>query len=293
MNAVKKKIWINVLMAIVLVASVVGFALNWVNTGAYNPKVSVTVNGKAVKFPDAQPYVDQNTGRTMVPIRFISEQLGATVKWDNPKRQVVTTYNGTTIILPIGKKTATVNGKTVTFDAPAILKGDRTFVPLRFISETLKAKVEWVAEKNLVVITTAKKEEPNKEMLGNVGVVPPSQYDKDFVQADPNADSKKTKQYVQDFARTVSFSNGKVTGKGVSIPSGFTQSINFALLTEDGEPDYNSVQYVQLKAGQSVSFNVPNGKKGVLSYGINKGTLVVQGIDISVPDLKASYIVTD
>ncbi|GEN35804.1 copper amine oxidase N-terminal domain-containing protein [Aneurinibacillus danicus] len=116
--------------------------------------VQVLVNGSAVAFPDDKPYIDGDSGRTMVPVRFVSEKLGAKVDWNNTERKVVINKDGKTIILPIGSNTATVNSKTVTFDAPATLKGVRTFVPLRFISEAYGAKVEWDAKKAVVRITT-------------------------------------------------------------------------------------------------------------------------------------------
>jgi hypothetical protein len=45
------------------------------------PALSVRANGYIVSFPDAQPYVDENS-RTMIPVRFATEQLGATVTWN-------------------------------------------------------------------------------------------------------------------------------------------------------------------------------------------------------------------
>ncbi|HOA98329.1 MAG TPA: stalk domain-containing protein, partial [Acetivibrio saccincola] len=46
-----------------------------------NENVSVTVDGKKVVFPDAKPFIDEN-GRTLIPVRFVTEDLGATVEWN-------------------------------------------------------------------------------------------------------------------------------------------------------------------------------------------------------------------
>lgn len=122
--------------------------------------VKVKVNGAEVKFPDAQPYIDPANKRTMIPIRFVSEELGSHVSW-NQKTQVVSMMRAEnqtlSIFLKIGENQANVNGVVKKFDAKAVLKNNRTFVPLRFVSETLGAKVEWnEAERTVAISTTTK-----------------------------------------------------------------------------------------------------------------------------------------
>lgn len=117
------------------------------------PAVNVKVDDKYVSFPDAQPFIDQN-GRTQVPIRFISEQLGSEVSWDGNERKVTITKGSDTLVLKIGESIATKNGKTLYFDTISFIKQDRTFVPLRFISETLGVKVNWLELSKTVEIVT-------------------------------------------------------------------------------------------------------------------------------------------
>lgn len=119
-------------------------------------QVQVTVDGHHVAFPDELPYVDRQSNRTMVPARFVSEQLGASTKWDAKLNQVTFTYRGDAIQLAIGKSQALVNGKTIELDMPAVVKNGRTMVPLRTISQMFHAQVEWKPERNLVVVTTPK-----------------------------------------------------------------------------------------------------------------------------------------
>lgn len=120
--------------------------------------VSVVVNGMKVNFPDAKPFIDAATTRTMVPVRFVSESLGASVDWEPKTQTVVMTMpknNETTnVLLQIGAKNAIVNGKQIAFDTKAVIKDSRTFVPLRFVSESFGAKVDWDGAKRLVTITT-------------------------------------------------------------------------------------------------------------------------------------------
>jgi len=96
---------------------------------------------------DTSPFII--SGRTFVPIRFVSESLGGTVLWDGEERKVTIILNGETIEMWIGKNYAYVNGQSELIDSknPDItpfIKDDRTFVPLRFVSESLGMKVIWV-----------------------------------------------------------------------------------------------------------------------------------------------------
>lgn len=109
----------------------------------------IEYNGKIVK-SDVAPYIQNE--RTMVPIRFISETLGYKVTWDNDKREVGVKGKDTEILLKVDSKNALVNGKEVKLDSPASIKKDRTFVPLRFVAENLKAEVKWDKENFKVII---------------------------------------------------------------------------------------------------------------------------------------------
>lgn len=115
-----------------------------------SPKV--LVNGQEVTI-DAPPFIKPDVYRTMVPIRFISEQLGAQVEWLEKDKQVKISLDGAEIILTIGSDKALVNGKEDTIDCPAEIDHDRTYVPLRFIAETFGAEVEW-DESNMTVTIT-------------------------------------------------------------------------------------------------------------------------------------------
>lgn len=104
-------------------------------------EIKVFVNGNPVSFPDQKPYFQDS--RTMVPIRFVAEALGAEV--DADEKGVVTIERGGVVIKhKIGTNNLTANGVTKTFDARSVLtKQFRTMVPLRFISEALGAEVDW------------------------------------------------------------------------------------------------------------------------------------------------------
>lgn len=121
---------------------------------AETEKVTVTLDGTEVSFPDAQPFVDVRD-RTLVPIRFVSEAMGAKVDWENDTRTVVIQKDEDNIRYTIGQPIAYLNGEMLTFDSYGILKESRTFVPLRFIAEMLSCDVDWKDDTKTVVIKSA------------------------------------------------------------------------------------------------------------------------------------------
>ena len=95
----------------------------------------------------------------MLPARFVAENLGAKVEWDGEKQLVtitgknLKTDENVTILITIGSATVKVNGKEIKLDSPAFIENDRTYTPIRFISENLGASVEWVEKEQNVIIT--------------------------------------------------------------------------------------------------------------------------------------------
>lgn len=115
--------------------------INSTNVVASNT-IPIYVNGNVLT-PDVNPYIANS--RTFVPIRFIGEALNASsIQWNNKSKVATLIFNDTTIKLPIGSNTITVNNNNYKIDAPISLKSGRTFVPVRFISEILGYNVQWL-----------------------------------------------------------------------------------------------------------------------------------------------------
>lgn len=92
------------------------------------------------------------SSRTYVPIRFVSERLGSKVGWNQSKQEVTISKDNTTIRWKVNEKKANVNGKTVSFDAPLLLKKNSSFIPVRFVSELLGSPVGYMANPKTVII---------------------------------------------------------------------------------------------------------------------------------------------
>lgn len=92
---------------------------------------------------DFNPYVDSTTNTTYVPLRVISEGLGASVSWNKEKQQVtIRTDNGTTILMTVGSKIAYVNNEERILPGAPEMPFVRVMVPVRFVSEVLGATVK-------------------------------------------------------------------------------------------------------------------------------------------------------
>jgi len=114
--------------------------------------ITVRVNGERVRFAGIGPR--EVSGRVMVPLRGVLEQMGATVDWDSHSRTVLASKAGTSIELPVGSRSARVNGRMVNLDVPAMIMQGTTMVPLRFVGEALGADVKWDAPVQTVMIET-------------------------------------------------------------------------------------------------------------------------------------------
>ncbi len=92
-------------------------------------------------------------GRTMVPLRFLGEALGATLNWDGGERRITLTAGSRTVLLWVDRPQGQVNGSPVNLDVPPTIVDGRTLVPLRFISENLGARLTWNAADKSIELT--------------------------------------------------------------------------------------------------------------------------------------------
>ena len=125
-------------------------------SSALGQQTTVLVDGKPVQFNKDLGYPIVENGRTLVPVRIISEDMGYEVKWDNPTQKVTISDANTKIEFKIGDSTALINGKRVPIDTredangkvvqvdtKARLINSRTYVPIRFITENFGGTVDW------------------------------------------------------------------------------------------------------------------------------------------------------
>ncbi|MDP9675768.1 hypothetical protein J2W97_001763 [Paenibacillus jamilae] len=104
----------------------------------YAAESQIKVDGVAIA-SDVKPEIKNK--RTMIPLRVISENLGARVEWSNSK--VILTKSDMKVMLTLNSSTAEKNGKKMLLDVKPYMKNKRIFVPLRFIAETFGCNVNY------------------------------------------------------------------------------------------------------------------------------------------------------
>lgn len=104
--------------------------------------LTLAVNGEIVKFPDVQPFID-NHGRTQIPVRALAETFNCDVNWDGRISTAIINGNGKLITIAIDSTVITVNGVDTVMDTTAMLKDERTCVPIRYIAEALGLTVKY------------------------------------------------------------------------------------------------------------------------------------------------------
>lgn len=105
--------------------------------------VDVYVDSVPVGFNDSVGYPFIENGRTLVPLRASMEALGAEVSWDGANNTAVVRKDSTTVCCVIGENCIYRNGTRIMNDAAAVIRGSRTYLPIRVVAEALDADVSW------------------------------------------------------------------------------------------------------------------------------------------------------
>ncbi|MBP7175198.1 MAG: DUF5050 domain-containing protein [Thermoclostridium sp.] len=117
--------------------------------GKTDQDIKVYVNDTRVKFDVAPIFID---GRTMVPIRAVFEAMGADVQWNEYIKTATITKAERRVQIQLDNRNTLVDGRTIQMDVPATGINGRILVPVRFISENLGFKVDWVNSTKTVFI---------------------------------------------------------------------------------------------------------------------------------------------
>jgi len=113
--------------------------------------ISVEVNGEEL-VSDTVPMMEND--RVLVPMRTIFEKLGATVSWEDSTQTAKAVKGAMNLSITIDQNQLLVNGTVTQLDTPARIINGRTMVPVRAVSEALKAKVDWIGDANKVTVKT-------------------------------------------------------------------------------------------------------------------------------------------
>ena len=138
-----------------------------VPAGSMASDIDIYIDNEYINIDDSEVSIDDQ-GRVQVPIRIISETLGANVDWHGSERLVEIERYDTRLELTVGSRAYRKNGERIYMDTfPRMASTNRTVVPLRVVSEGLGKNVEWNASENRVDIAgerSVAQEKPENEV---------------------------------------------------------------------------------------------------------------------------------
>ena len=139
---------LSILVAIFIVAS------SFIPSYATN----ISIDNQTVQFNQTSgaPFIDQ-ANRTQVPFRQTMEQFGCTVSWDSGNNIAVAQKDGVTVQVPIGASYIIKDGKQIANDTAALIKDNRTYLPIRAVLEAFGAEVGWDDNTQTVQVFTDSK----------------------------------------------------------------------------------------------------------------------------------------
>lgn len=121
------------------------------------PTVNLIIDGRTIT---AEPAPMIRNDRTVVPLRVVSESLGAEVTWNAADRSVLIEKGSRRILLRIDRSLVdyTFDGQKhyQLSDVQPFIHQDRTFVPLRLISNALGVGIEWDGATRTVRVDSSK-----------------------------------------------------------------------------------------------------------------------------------------
>lgn len=181
--------------------------------------IKVYVDGSAVSFDDQEPIIEN--GRTLVPFRAVLNKMGAKVEWESDTKTIICTNGDIIVKLTVDSNEIIIGeDKTIELDVAAKIENGRTLVPLRAISESLGANVNWNAQNKIITIDT--------QTVSNQSVK--SETYSDSIKADDG-----TVVCFTEMEYPVLNGSGKFIDKINQDYSAYIQNLNETFLTEYGD----------------------------------------------------------
>lgn len=122
------------------------------NNGGYN-EIKVKYNGNEISFKN-RPFVKQD--RTFIALRELANMLGIpdeNISYDEKTEKINISFGSVNIEMQIGSQNVKVNDKELSLDVPAFTVNDRTYIPVRFISEMFGKNVDYNDTNNVLTVT--------------------------------------------------------------------------------------------------------------------------------------------
>lgn len=274
MKKLKKKLLVVISIVAIISATAIGVY------AASN--IKLIVNGKNITSL-SNPILEN--GRTLVPIRFIAEELGAQVEWDPVDRVVTIDSNNMNLRLKIDSRLVGHNNGTsyeISDVAPKIIN-DRTYVPLRLISNAMDVGIEWNEITKTVTVDQSKRSD--KEAFYELNII--SQNDGQTITGKTSLAVDGTSKYAGQ-ATEIKYllldpltSTGRIIGRGNKIDATYSY---IPKLEDNGSKTLVAALYDKnniLIAADAVAVNV-NIVPNIVLKGVSEGQEIKSGVNLSV-----------
>ena len=288
----------------VLLAAVVllGSAPLIQNAGAYSLKeptvtleeyndykgVKIFINGRLVEFNDSlgYPFIEHN--RTMIPLRAVAETFDACVNWNSKSRRAYVAKDNEYVRITIGEKEIKLydedfRSKTYEMDVEAVIRNNRTYIPLRAVFECFGMNVRWDKNTRIAHIETIDENAfdnidfKDKEVFGiqdidltNVGKIMYDgvEVDKSYVEILKNSNQYKVVEdegvtyiFSYQYLRNLNFVYGKLKECMSNSLEGQDTDINFQSdetmeFYEDRLFSLNTDQFISISSEEITAGNI-------------------------------------
>ena len=239
-------------------------------------KITVVVDGKTVRFPDAPAFVDGNS-RTQIPVRYVGEAMGMLVEWDNTARRATFSMeiNGLArhVDFYIGSDVFYVKDapdnipESKTMNTTAFVRDSRTYVPVRYLAEAFGATVQWDSGTRTVVIESSADAAPLPTATSTPSKPGAPEYPADGSQYDE--DGYFLAQYANVFydqlleSLRITYEGGKVF-LNYTVPEGLPEDVELQLtITSRSLDEY--VMYSDMWVYKSIELS-PGDREAGKSY---------------------------
>ena len=173
MRSIKKCVWTGVILAVFVIGGIVcNYGIvhaEQVNIVQERPDLNILIHGNLGDYADIPIMINE---RTLLPLRAIIVELGVPndddhIIWNSEERSVRINNGGKDIKLVLDHPVITVNDKQITMDVCPVIYKSRTYIPARFIAESLGMKVAWDGATQTVAIGSEENYIKVKELLEN------------------------------------------------------------------------------------------------------------------------------
>ena len=149
-------------ISLYLVLAILILNIPHVSLAAEKPSIDVIIKGNLLEMEE-EPILKED--RTYIPIRYFAEALDYKVEWIEEDRTAKLTNSENTILIPIGMKEVSLNGKKVMLDEKSFIEKGRTYIPLRAVAQLLSQNVQWDQKNQTAIVGEFTTQEFSEEPL--------------------------------------------------------------------------------------------------------------------------------